>query len=67
MQRGASLGVPTEAFMTMHRRTLLIALSAAAIVPAAAHAASGAIETRDGQRLFYLDKGTGQPVVFVHG
>ena len=53
--------------MTMHRRTLLTALTVAPIVRPAAHAASGAIETRDGQRLFYVDKGAGQPVLFVHG
>jgi len=53
--------------MTMQRRTLLTALPAATIVQPAAQAASGAIETRDGQRLFYVDKGAGQPVLFVHG
>jgi pimeloyl-ACP methyl ester carboxylesterase len=39
--------------MQMQRRTFL--------------SATGAIETGDGQRLFYVDKGAGRPVVFVHG
>jgi pimeloyl-ACP methyl ester carboxylesterase len=49
--------------MKMQRRTLLAA-SAMIAAPALARAA---IETRDGQTLFTLDKGTGRPVVFIHG
>lgn len=53
--------------MSMHRRTLLTTLASATLLPAATRAASGAIETGDGQRLFYIDKGAGRPIVFVHG
>jgi non-heme chloroperoxidase len=52
--------------MLMHRRTFLAATAAAGL-PAISQAASGTIETRDGQRLFTIDKGTGRPVVFIHG
>lgn len=53
--------------MLMHRRTLLAAPALPALLPSFAHAASGTIETRGGQRLFTLDKGAGRPVVFIHG
>ncbi len=53
--------------MTMHRRILLTTIAAATLLPATGHGTSGAIETRDSQRLFYVDKGAGQPVVLVHG
>ncbi len=54
--------------MLMHRRTFLTTTTAAATsLPALSRAASGMIETRDGQRLFTIDKGAGRPVVFVHG
>lgn len=53
--------------MLMHRRTFLAAAAAPTLLPALARAASGAVETRDGQRLFVSDKGAGRPVVFIHG
>jgi len=53
--------------MLMHRRTLLAAAAAPALLPSRARAASGMIETRDGQRLFTIDRGTGRPVVLIHG
>ncbi len=54
--------------MLTHRRTFLAATAAApALLPSPTRAASGTIETRDGQRLFAIDKGTGRPVVFIHG
>jgi pimeloyl-ACP methyl ester carboxylesterase len=49
--------------MPMHRRTFLAATATLA-APALARAA---IETRDGQTLFIVDKGAGRPVVFIHG
>jgi pimeloyl-ACP methyl ester carboxylesterase len=49
--------------MLMHRRTLLTATA----MLAAPSLTRAAIETRDGQQLFYVDKGTGRPVVFIHG
>jgi non-heme chloroperoxidase len=55
-----------EAFMLMHRRTFITA-SAAAALATPAYSASGTIETRDGQRLFAIDKGAGRPVVLIHG
>jgi pimeloyl-ACP methyl ester carboxylesterase len=51
----------------MHRRTLLAAAAVPALLPSLARAVSGTIETRDGQRLFTIDKGAGRPVVFIHG
>jgi pimeloyl-ACP methyl ester carboxylesterase len=48
----------------MHRRTLFAATAASIAAPSFAHAA---IETRDGQQLFHVDKGAGRPVVFIHG
>jgi non-heme chloroperoxidase len=53
--------------MLLHRRTFVTATAAAALITPTTHAASGAIETRDGQRLFYVDKGVGRPVMFIHG
>lgn len=53
--------------MDMDRRTLVTATAAPALAPPIARAASGAIETRDGQRLFTVDKGAGRPIVFIHG
>ena len=58
--------------MLMHRRTVLTAAAVPALLPSFARAASGTIETRDGQRLFTIDqgagdKGAGRPVVFIHG
>ena len=50
--------------MQMHRRTLFAATAASIAAPSLARAA---LETRDGQRLSYVDKGTGRPVVFIHG
>jgi pimeloyl-ACP methyl ester carboxylesterase len=50
--------------MKMQRRTLLAATAASVISPSLARAA---IETRDGQTLFTLDKGAGRPVVLIHG
>jgi pimeloyl-ACP methyl ester carboxylesterase len=52
----------------MHRRTLLAATAASIAAPGAAPSlAHAALETRDGHRLFYVDKGVGRPVVFIHG
>ena len=50
--------------MLMHRRTLLAAATASTLLPSLAGAA---IETRDGQTLFHVDRGAGRPVVFIHG
>jgi pimeloyl-ACP methyl ester carboxylesterase len=51
----------------MQRRTLLASLAATALLVPTARAASGFITTGDRQRLAHLDRGTGRPVVFVHG
>jgi alpha-beta hydrolase superfamily lysophospholipase len=56
-----------EAPMRMHRRTFVSATATTALIAPVGHAASGAIETRDGQRLFTVDKGAGRPVVLIHG
>jgi pimeloyl-ACP methyl ester carboxylesterase len=53
--------------MSMHRRTFLAAAAVSTSLPAISRAATGTIETRDGQHLFTIDKGTGRPVVFIHG
>ena len=53
--------------MSMHRRTFLAAATTSTLLPSFAHAASGTIETRDGQRLFTIDNGAGRPIVFIHG
>lgn len=58
--------------MPMHRRTFLAAVATPALLPSPTQAASGTVETRDGQRLFTIDqgagdKGAGRPVVFIHG
>lgn len=50
--------------MLMQRRTLLAVTAASIAAPSLARAA---LETRDGQKLFYVDKGAGRPVVFIHG
>jgi pimeloyl-ACP methyl ester carboxylesterase len=50
----------------MQRRTLLASLAASALLAPTARAA-GFVTTRDNQRLAYLDRGTGAPVVFLHG
>ena len=51
----------------MHRRTLLASLAVAGLSSSAASATPGFIVTRDNQKLAYLDRGTGLPVVLVHG
>jgi non-heme chloroperoxidase len=52
----------------MQRRTLLSSMTASLALPTAtAHAAGSFIETRDGQRLFCRDVGSGRPVVLIHG
>ena len=58
--------------MLIHRRAFLAAAAVPALLPSFALAASGTIETRDGQRLFTIDqgagdKGAGRPIVFIHG
>lgn len=50
--------------MLISRRTLLAATAASVAAPSLA---SAAFETRDGQKIFYVDKGAGRPVVFIHG
>jgi len=50
--------------MLTQRRTLLAVTAASIAVPSLARAA---LQTRDGQTLFYVDKGAGRPVVFIHG
>ncbi|HEX9524996.1 MAG TPA: alpha/beta hydrolase [Reyranella sp.] len=50
----------------MQRRTLLASLAASALLAPTARAA-GFVITRDKRRLAYLDRGTGAPVVFLHG
>ena len=50
----------------MQRRTLLACLATASL-SAPARAAAGFVRTRDQQRLAYLDRGAGPPVVLVHG
>jgi non-heme chloroperoxidase len=51
----------------MQRRTLLASVAAAALATPDSRASSGSIITRDGQRLAHIDRGTGLPVVLVHG
>jgi pimeloyl-ACP methyl ester carboxylesterase len=53
--------------MSTHRRTVVAAASAPALLPSLTQAASDTVETRDGQRLFTIDRGAGRPVVFIHG
>jgi len=50
------------------RRTLLSTLAATPLLAATpARAATGFVETDDGQRLFFRDVGAGKPVLFIHG
>ena len=51
----------------MQRRTLLASLAASAVLASTARAAAGFVTTADKRRLAYLDRGTGAPVVFIHG
>jgi non-heme chloroperoxidase len=51
----------------MQRRTLLASLAAGAVLAPVARAAAGFITTPDNQRLAYVDRGTGKPVVFIDG
>ena len=51
----------------MQRRTLLASLAASAVLAPTARATAGFVKTHDNQRLAYLDRGTGKPVVFIHG
>jgi hypothetical protein len=51
----------------MQRRTLLASLAASALLAPTARAAAGFVVTPDNQRLAYLDRGIGTPVVFLHG
>ena len=48
----------------MQRRTLLASLTASALLARTARAAADFMTTPDNQRLAYLDRGTGSPVVF---
>jgi pimeloyl-ACP methyl ester carboxylesterase len=63
-ERRISEATTQETSMPMPRRTLLAAATASTVLPSLARAA---IETRDGQQLFCVDKGAGRPVVFIHG
>jgi pimeloyl-ACP methyl ester carboxylesterase len=51
----------------MQRRTLLASLAASALLTPTARAAAGFITTRDNQRLAFIDRGAGRPVVLIHG
>jgi hypothetical protein len=51
----------------MQKRTLLASLAASALSGPAAHAAADVVTTRDNQRMAYIDRGSGRPVVFIHG
>ena len=51
----------------MQRRSLLASLAASALLAPTARAAGGFVTTRDNRRLAYIDRGTGAPVVFIHG
>ena len=51
----------------MQRRTLLASLAACASSAPAARAAAGVAKTSDNQRLAYIDRGAGKPVVLIHG
>jgi non-heme chloroperoxidase len=52
----------------MQRRTLLSSVAASfTLTAASAHAAASFIETRDGERLYCRDAGSGRPVVLIHG
>lgn len=53
--------------MRMHRRAFLATSALSTLLPSLVNAASGMIETRDGQRLFTTDTGAGRSVVFIHG
>jgi len=56
-----------EDSMFKPRRTFLAATAASVLLAPVARGTPGTIETRDGQRLFTVDKGAGRPVVFIHG
>ena len=51
----------------MHRRSLLASFAAGALLAPTARAAEGFVTTPDHQRLAYIDRGKGAPVVFIHG
>ena len=51
----------------MQRRTLLASFAASALLPAATPAAASVVMTGDHQRLAVTDRGTGKPVVLIHG
>ena len=51
----------------MQRRALLASLAASTLLAPTTRAAAGFVTTPDNQRLAYLDRGTGKPVVFIHG
>jgi non-heme chloroperoxidase len=51
----------------MQRRSLLASLAASALLAPTARAAAGFVTTADKLRLACLDRGTGTPVVFLHG
>ena len=51
----------------MQRRTLLASLAATSLSASTARAGSGFLATRDHQKLAYVDRGAGRPVVLVHG
>jgi len=51
----------------MQRRALLASLAASALLASTARAAAGFVTTPDNRRLAYLDRGTGTPVVLLHG
>ena len=51
----------------MHRRTFLSALAASTLPLAGARAANRTIVTADRQHLACLDRGSGAPVVLIHG
>ena len=51
----------------MQRRTLLATLTTATLAAPATRAGAGFVTTPDRQKLAYLDRGTGRPVVLLHG
>jgi pimeloyl-ACP methyl ester carboxylesterase len=51
----------------MHRRSLLASFAASALLGRTARAATDFVTTPDHQRLAYIDRGKGAPVVFIHG
>jgi len=51
----------------MNRRTFVTSAAASVVAAPSLCAATGFLATRDQQRLAYVDRGSGKPIVLVHG